>query len=132
MHNTQIIGIIVFLVTMFYCLCYVKEMEKNDKEFADKKLDIRWEDLDNTCVDYLNAVSQYPHWRICYVGSLISSLIFFSSAACFHTNLKLDQCIASVVAYFLINLICFIKIIDYFRWHVMCQGDKGWGCMKKK
>ena len=132
MQHIQIAGVLAFTISMFICLCYTTNMDKKDKNFASERLDIKWEDLDNVCIDYLNAISQYPHWRMCFIAALISSLLFFSSYACIHKNIKFENLVATAIICFLINMVCFIKVIDYFRWHIMCQGDKGWGCMNKK
>ena len=93
MQHLQIAGVLVFIIAMFICHCYTTNMEKKDKNFASERLDIKWEDLDNVCIDYLNAISQYPHWRICFNAASISSLLFLVHMLVFirMLSLKISQ-----------------------------------------
>ena len=118
---------LVLIVCLIVAYCIVSETK--DRNFPVDKLDIEWDDLNETCIDYLNGISQYPHWRQCIVCALISTIIFFSAFTCMNKNFKWHRLSQNVIVYFLINFMCAVKLIDYFRWHIMCRG---WGCMRKK
>ena len=128
---TQAVGVIVLTVCLATVGRYCVKMETHDSDFAEKRAGVEWDDLDDPCIAYLNAISQYPHWRICVISTLVSTILFFSAYMITHENVNPRHMGSSIIIYVLLNSFVQLKSIDYFRWHIMCKGDKGWGCTKK-
>ena len=74
--------------------------------------------IDNTALVYLHTLKQYPHWRICWVFTLISTLIIRLVA-----SLSLKQIDARIYPLiFLIQFIIVNYLIKYFQNMIMARG----------
>ena len=61
---------------------------------------------------YLRAIKQYPHWRICFIGSLLSTL-FTKMTFNFSVETKVDSRIYPMI--FAIQYIIMNFLIKYFQ-----------------
>ena len=124
------IGFIVLLCAS--TIRYVCAAEAHDQKTHTSRHGVEWEDLNPDCVDYLNAILNYPVWRVCFLASVISLVSSLGAHVLIHDTLNLKQLGLFIIIHLLLTLTVTNKLMNYFRWHIMCQGDKGWGCMQRK
>ena len=131
-HHIYVIMIIISILGIVYSAAKAETQEANNKDSFMQKA---WNNdilSDEKCMDYLNMISSYPHWRLCAIFAFMMSFILTpivklieASPDSNESKNKLNTFVLQFTASFLVIFIACVKLIDYFRWHVMCGG---WGC----
>lgn len=123
--------IVITLLGILFAAVKAETFEANNK---DSFLQRAWNQhvlSDPKCMDYLNMVSSYPHWRLCAIFAFLISflLVPLMKLIAYSHDLEvkdhLQVFVLQFAVSFLVVFITCIKLVDYFRWHVMCGG---WGC----
>ena len=135
MTNCEIARLMTVGATVLVCVITIRHIcavEVHDQKTHSTRHGVEWDDLNPDCIDYLNAIMNYPTWRICFLASVMSLVSSLGAHVLIHDNLNLKQVGLFIMIHLLLTLTVTNSLIKYFRWHIMCQGDKGWGCMQRK
>lgn len=104
------------IVTMIILLIYTLKMEMLDQQKS--VLTHAGDSLDEEQLIYMHTLKQYPHWRICFIGGLISTLLIRCTVSC--SLIQVDTRIYPVI--FLIQYIILGFLIKYFQNMIMAKG----------
>ena len=107
---SQTFNLTIILVILFYCI---------RSELVDIKqcqLKVVYDSLDKeqqiNSFTYLRAIKQYPHWRICFIGTVLS-ILFTKMTFNFSVETKVDSRIYPMI--FAIQYIIMNVLIKYFQ-----------------
>ena len=97
-----------------------------------KSLQKKWVQIsqyNHSCLNYLEYINYYPMWRSCYFFAILGSFILtFFFKLLLQSSFK-GPIINILILFFLFSILVLtlilMKLNDYFRWHVLCQG---FGC----
>ena len=104
-------------------------------EYRETILQQKWKQISQRnpeCLNYLEYINYYPIWRLCYFFAILgSALLTLTLGLLLQSSFK-DSMINTLILFFVFSTVVLtlllIKMIDYFRWHILCQG---FGCKKK-
>ena len=130
--NNSLIFFSVFCIILLI-LCFLnKDIEHSNKTNFDliKK---KWKNIenDNNALDWLNTISNYDTHSLCFIFSmlLIILLIIIQTLILNSLNIQINEyikfLILEIFGFLLIIYLVLTKMIDYFRWHIMCRN---FGC----
>ena len=108
-------------------------MEYGDSKFTQKLFKEVVKDV--KCMEYLNVLNNYPTWRVTVIGSLFPTMVGFLILVSDKKEITSELCLQLMIKCLVIFFACVFttrKIIDYFRWHIMCSDGETWGCKVKK
>ena len=105
-------------------------------EYRETILQQKWKQISQRnpeCLNYLEYINYYPMWRLCYFFAILgSSLLTLTLGLLLQSSFK-GSMINTLILFFVFSTVVLtlllIKMIDYFRWHILCQG---FGCKKYK
>ena len=123
-----------FIIFIVYAAMKMEIHDSENKESFRQQLWNKEIVKDKNCLNYLNIISSYPHWRLCAMFSFFMCCLILPLFKLINSlsetqgpptrNDETTFFLQFVVGFLVIMIGC-IKLIDYFRWHVMCGG---WGC----
>ena len=131
MNNSLIFFCIFSIILLMLCF-FNKDIEHSSKKNFDliKK---KWKKIenDNNALDWLNTISNYNTHSLCFISSilLIILLVIIQILILNSLNIQINEyikfLILEIFGFLLIIYLVLTKMIDYFRWHIMCRN---FGC----
>tara|TARA_B100000989_G_C19359996_1_gene392839 strand:+ start:99 stop:512 length:414 start_codon:yes stop_codon:yes gene_type:complete len=126
MNNSFIIFFIfclLILILCFFCKNIEHSTRKNFDEIKKKWINV---ENDKIALDWLNTISDYDSNNLCFIFTIgtiillvIIQLLIFNAL-----NIKIENYFKflgiEIFSFFLIIYLILSKMIDYFRWHIMC------------
>lgn len=118
----------IILILCFFC----KDIEHSTRKNFDK-IKKKWINVENDkiALDWLNTISDYDTTNLCFILTILTIiLLIIIQLLIFNAlNIKIENYFKflgiEIFSFFLIIYLITTKMIDYFRWHIMCRN---FGC----